>query len=45
MEYRGFDIIKSAGLFIAICTGFALGSANTMDGAKKLIDNFIYMED
>ena len=44
MEYRGFDIIKRAGLFMVICTGFVLGSATTMEGAQELIDNFIYEE-
>jgi hypothetical protein len=44
MEYKGFDIIKRAGLFMVICTGFILGSATTLNGAKELIENFIYNE-
>lgn len=44
MEYRGFDIIRKAKLFVVICTGFVLGSSTTISGAKELIDNFIYEE-
>lgn len=44
MEYRAFDIIRKSNLFVVICTGFVLGSATTIEGAKKLIDNFIYEE-
>lgn len=45
MEYKGFDIRWKARLFLVFCTGFMLGSATTLDGAKELIDNFIYLED
>lgn len=44
MEYRGFDIICKAGMFKVIGNGFMLGSSLTIEGAQKLIDNFIYEE-
>ena len=45
MIYRDFDIVKkSNNLYWVICNGFMIGSATTINGAKELVDEFIYIE-
>lgn len=45
MDYKGFEIIPIAGWFRVIAYGFVLGSANSVENAKLLINNYIYQED